>query len=326
VNLTPLGKKIAAKDDSQVRDTKGKNVGGDFDILGYIFLLTVVIVTYVAYPFEGGLVSWGVGELSLSMVGYYGWVTAVSTGLGVFPLILFNNSPSEFWLGVSNAIAGGMMLAASYNLAEEGIVCFFVSPESESYYGYNSLQFTFMGFGIGVIFILLTKVILDMYGGEEAKTELISGGLDTKKVFLIIFVMTLHSLSEGIAIGVSFANGDIRLGKIVAYSLAIHNVPEGLAIAIVLCSRKVSKLRAGLWAIFTSLPQPIMALPAYLFVESFTPFRPAGLGFAAGAMSYVAVFELLKDAVQDASIGVTSIVGLAAFYAMQIAQKAVSEI
>lgn len=80
-----------------------------------------------------------------------------------------------------------------------------------------------------------------------------------------------------------------------------------------------------LWAIFTSLPQPIFALPAYLFVENFAPLLPAGLGFAAGAMFYVAIFELLVEAAEDSSITVTGIAGCISFFAMNLLQEAVKQ-
>jgi ZIP family zinc transporter len=75
-----------------------------------------------------------------------------------------------------------------------------------------------------------------------------------------------------------------------------------------------------LWAIFTSLPQPIFAVPAYLFVENFAPLLPSGLGFAAGAMTYVAIFELLSEAVEDTNITVTGITGACSFIVMGVLQ------
>ena len=78
-----------------------------------------------------------------------------------------------------------------------------------------------------------------------------------------------------------------------------------------------------LWAIFTSIPQPIFAIPAYLFVEKFATLLPIGLGFAAGAMSYVALFELLFEAVEDTSVWMTGVVGLISCVCMTLLQEAV---
>ena len=145
------------------------------------------------------------------------------------------------------------MLAASYSLAAEG-ASFTEAPGLPV----SPAVAVAAGAAAGVVFILLTKRVLDQF--EHLKTEV--DGASAQKMVLIVFVMTLHSLTEGIGIGVSFGGqSGMQLGQFISLSLAVHNVPEGLAVALVMTSRKVTQLRAALWAVFTSLPQPLMAVP-----------------------------------------------------------------
>jgi zinc transporter ZupT len=66
-------------------------------------------------------------------------------------------------------------------------------------------------------------------------------------------------------------------------------------------------------------------VPAFLFIEKFAPLLPGGLGFAAGAMSYVAIFELLSEAAEDTSVFITGVTGALSFVAMSLIQDALKQ-
>jgi ZIP family zinc transporter len=135
---------------------------------------------------------------------------------------------------------------------------------------------------------------------------------DYKKLVLILGILTVHSFPEGVAIGVSFADlglasadGIALLGMSVpllaifmTIAISIHNVPEGIAISIPLRSMEVSNWRMVWWAIFSSLPQPIGAVLAFLFVRVAHEFLPFGFGFAAGAMIYLVLTEFIPEALE----------------------------
>ncbi len=194
------------------------------------------------------------------------------------------------------------MIAASYSLLHEGWT--FDDPSDVS--TIPVYMRTIAGACTGLVFINVSEKIL---GDHE---DLSVGGLvgaDAKRALLIFLVLLLHSFSEGVGIGVSFggAHGS-ELGVFISSSLAVHNVPEGLAMATTLMPRGTTFVTAVVFAILTSIPQPLMAVPAYLFVNQFIPFLPAGLGFAGGAMAWVALFELLQEAVEDSGLLTTAIV------------------
>lgn len=273
----------------------------------YMLLVLMAIITYVTYPSDalGRSV-----EPTAHTVFFYGWISAISTGLGVIPLC-FVREMKEYWVGVSNAIAAGMMCAASYSLFVEG--CTFHDPNDSS--TLSSPLRTAIGCTLGLGFILLTKNFIERHEDETQLSSL--SGANTKKILLIIFVMTLHSFSEGVGIGVSFGGEHGKdLGVFISASLAVHNVPEGLAVAIVMLPRKVSRATAAVWCVVTSLPQPLMAVPAFWFVHHFLPLLPVGLGFAGGAMMWVAFMELLVEAYEDTDLVTTAVASLSSLAVM----------
>ena len=235
-----------------------------------------------------------------------------------------------WWIGVSNAIAGGMMIAASCSLCYEGVTFSDDLPSSLSASASASsplfgLFRTSLGVLSGLLFIVATKAFLHKY--EDLKAGgLLAGGADARRVLLIVFVMIMHSFSEGVGIGVSFggASGG-KLGLFISLSLAVHNVPEGLAVALVLLPKRLRIGTVALWCVVTSLPQPLMAVPAFMFVEHFMPLLPVGLGFAGGAMFFVAVCELLVEAAEETGNKTAGLVAAASFVAMIIVQNSIKE-
>jgi zinc transporter ZupT len=228
-------------------------------------------------------------------------ITAVATGLGAIPFA-FIRTVSKEMVAYANAIAAGLMMGASFGLVAEGT-------------NYGASQ-TVTGGVLGVIFILITQRYL---AGHEVEFGGLKGA-DARQMILMIIVMTVHSFSEGVAVGVSFGGG-MALATVITVAIAVHNIPEGLAISAVLRPKGQSVGKCAAWSIFSSLPQPIMAVPAFLFVEAVRPALPYGLGFAAGAMLFMVLVELLPEAFEQARKPVVATLASASIVAMVVFQK-----
>ena len=206
-------------------------------------------------------------------------VTAFATGLGALPFF-FTTRFKRTWLGTANSLAAGLMLGASLGLIYEG--------------GGYGVERTALGVVAGAIFIFVSQRLIDSHKALHLGSL---EGADATKALLIVGIMTIHSFAEGVGVGVAFGV-EQKLGILIGVAIAVHNIPEGLAISLVLVPRGTSPRTAAAWSIFSSLPQPLMAVPAFLFVETFSEFLPVGLGFAAGAMVWLVAADLLPEALE----------------------------
>ncbi|XP_030538563.2 putative zinc transporter At3g08650 [Rhodamnia argentea] len=223
-------------------------------------------------------------KVSISTVALFTLAMAAATGLGAVPFFFVELDPQ--WAGLCNGMAAGVMLAASFDLVQEG-------------QEHGAGNWVVFGILSGGIFIWLCKKFLEQYG-EVSMLDI--KGADATKVVLVIGIMTLHSFGEGSGVGVSFAGSKgFSQGLLVTLAIAVHNIPEGLAVSMVLASRGVSPQNAMLWSVITSLPQPIVAVPSFICADVFSKFLPFCTGFAAGCMIWMVVAEVLPDAFKEAS-------------------------
>src|SRR3989338_5351358 len=181
-----------------------------------------------------------------------GLISALATGLGAIPVHFVKNN-SKIVRAFSSAIAAGMMISASvFSLVQEAIQL----KDRFPFANYIVIVGLLMGAG----FYWLTKIFLNRF---PLDTHPLAKGLSRRGILLFI-AMFVHSIPEGIAIGVGFATGNFHFGLIMAVAIGVHNIPEGIAVSLPLKKDGASTLRCAWASILTSLPQPLLAAPAAL--------------------------------------------------------------
>jgi len=259
---------------------------GDNRLLNTLFAsLLIVAVIFSSYWVVNDLES---GEVKIYHVFIAAFITAATTGFGAIPFLFIKKVGSR-WLGYGNALAAGLMFGASVSLVYEGVTI--------ANSGFTIVKVVF-GLIIGAALVFASHKYVESTDKDYSIGEI--QGANALKMLMIVAIMTVHSFAEGIGVGVSFGDSS-SFGSIISVAIAIHNIPEGLAISLVLIPRGASIRSAALWSIFSSLPQPIMAVPAFLFVLTFKTYLPIGLGIAAGAMFWMVFKDLLPEARDELS-------------------------
>lgn len=223
-----------------------------------------------------------------------GILASFACGLGALPLAIRGINLHKH-TGLAYSAAGGLMFAASvYNLILPGLTI-----KSTSIRFADALPVV-VGLLLGAGFLSLVDRLLSAERLEQDHWK----KYGNRAQLLIFIAMAVHSIPEGVAVGVGYSSEAVYsndLGNYIALAIALHNIPEGFAVAVPLRSAGRS-LWTCFWAAFlTSLPQPIAAVPAAYVSWLFQPIMPILMGFAAGAMIFLVILELIPEALQNSS-------------------------
>lgn len=179
------------------------------------------------------------------------------------------------------------------------------------------------GFLLGMGFLLLLDTVTPHLHFTEEKPEGVPSHL--KKTTMLVLAVTLHNIPEGMAVGVTFAgvlaeNAMITMTGAFALSIgiAIQNFPEGAIISMPLKEQGNSKGKAFVYGVLSGIVEPIGAMITILLTGMILPLLPYLLAFAAGAMIYVVVEELIPEAQAGEHSNISTIGVAAGFVLMMI--------
>jgi len=224
------------------------------------------------------------------------WILTASGAALVFFFKGMNRALLDGMLGFT----GGVMVAASFwSLLAPGIE---MSPGE----GFVKVIPAAIGFALGALFLFgLDKVLPHLHiNFKESEKE----GVKTPwhRTTLLVLAITLHNIPEGLAVGVLFGGvaagiPEATIGGAVALALGIgiQNFPEGLAVSMPMRRQGASKFKSFWYGQMSAIVEPVAAVIGALAVTFFTPILPYALAFAAGAMIFVVVEEVIPETQRD---------------------------
>ena len=219
------------------------------------------------------------------------------TALGASSALIFK-SMSRMSLDGMLGFTGGVMVAASFwSLLSPAI-------EMSEGEGFVKVMPAAIGFGLGALFIFgLDKILPHLHINFKE-----SEGIKTpwRRTTLLVLAITLHNIPEGLAIGVLFggvASGipeaSIAGAVVLAFGIGLQNFPEGIAVAMPLRRSGISRFKSFWYGQLSAIVEPIAGVIGALAVTFFTPILPYALAFAAGAMIFVVVEEVIPETQLD---------------------------
>jgi ZIP family zinc transporter len=245
----------------------------------------------------------------------------LGTTLGSAMVFLMKNKMNSKVEKLLLGFASGVMLAASiWSLIIPSI-------DMASEQGKVAWIPAAVGFILGIAFLLVLDSVIPHLHLNNDKTEGIKAKL--KKTTMMVFAVTLHNIPEGMAVGVTFAGALIGNTGItmagafaLAIGIAIQNFPEGAIISMPLCSEGMSKKKAFICGVLSGVVEPVGGFITILIAGIITPVLPYLLSFAAGAMMYVVIEELIPESQngEHSNIGtIGAAVGFALMMVLDIA-------
>ena len=212
-----------------------------------------------------------------------------TTALGALPALALRVIPQRLEDAMLGLAAGMMLAASAFSLILPGLAA-------------GAAQLGSAPAGAGVVVAGMALGVLLMLGLDEFTPHAHAHGGPCGaghercgRAWLFVFAIALHNLPEGMAIGTSFAQGDLGVGLPLTTAIAMQDIPEGLAVALALRGAGFGALRAVLVAAASGLLEPLGALIGVGLSSGWAIAYPVGLGLAAGAMIFVVSHEVIPE-------------------------------
>lgn len=249
------------------------------------------------------------------IAGLFTWLLTTLGAATVFATKNFNQKMLDLMLG----FAGGVMMAASYwSLLAPAIAM----AENQNIPSYIPAA---VGFFLGALFLrLIDKILPHLHIGfsmDEAE------GIHTswKKSTLLVLAITLHNIPEGLAVGVAFGSVAAHIPEAtlpaaiaLAIGIGIQNFPEGLAVSVPLKRDGLSTGKSFWYGQLSGIVEPISAVLGAVAVIVFRPLLPYALAFAAGAMIFVVVEEVIPESQRNGNTDLATGGAIIGFMVMMV--------
>lgn len=220
-------------------------------------------------------------------------IPLLGTTLGAASVFFLKNDISDKLGRALSGFAGGVMMSASFFSL--------IMPALEQSKEYGKLSFLPLGIGFacGMLFLLFLDLLIPHVHLDRSEEGPKNGLKRTTKLFLAV---TLHNLPEGMVVGIVFAGwlyGKTAItlagATVLAVGIALQNFPEGAVVSMPMRAEGMPKSRTFLFGTLSGVIEPVGALMTMFAASFFLPVMPFLLTFAAGAMIYVVVEELVPE-------------------------------
>lgn len=254
-------------------------------------------------------------SISPVLAAFYATVfTWFVTALGA-SLVFFLKKTNKFFMDGMLGFTGGVMVAASIwsllipaiNMSDGG--------------GFFKILPAIAGFLLGALFLFVLDRLLPHFHTNFKQTEGIKS--PWQKTTLLILAITLHNIPEGLAVGVLFGGvaagipeASVAGAVTLAIGIGLQNFPEGIAVAMPLRRMGLSRRKSFFYGQLSAVVEPIAGVLGAFAVLFFTPVLPYALAFAAGAMIYVVIEEVIPEAQQNKNTDVSTLGFLGGFVLM----------